>query len=237
MKRPSFLHMAMIAGTMAASAPAVADEPPVVNAKQVAGLFMQSCVQFAGDRDGLRGWAKKTGLKELPGDVQDHFLYGLPGTVFDASNKDGKFVLVSEDGGSCSVLAETASGAAVITDLEQDMKDAQITFNVTGEKADAEEKALRHREYVASQGKREWLLLVSTVKDPAGGQAMLTANRTEDARGMTGRANAFVAGHAPAIITACSFLLSYRGDSGHPCLRCRRPATRSHAGWPGHARP
>ena len=40
-----------------------------------------------------------------------------------------------------------------------------------------EEKALKHREYQASQGEREWLLLVSTVKDPAGGQAMLTANR------------------------------------------------------------
>ena len=109
--------------------------------------------------------------------MREHFLYGLPGTVFDASNKDGKFVLVSEDGGSCSVLAEIASGPAVISDLEQNLKEAQITFNVTGEKADAEEKALRHREYVASQGRREWLLLVSIVKDPAGGQAMLTANR------------------------------------------------------------
>ncbi len=97
--------------------------------------------------------------------------------MFDASNKDGKFVLVSEDGGSCSVVAETASGAGVIADLEQDLNEAKITFKVTGEKTDAEEKALRHREYVASQGQRQWLLLVSTVKDPAGGQAMLTANR------------------------------------------------------------
>jgi hypothetical protein len=36
---------------------------------------------------------------------------------------------------------------------------------------------LAHREYLASQGQQQWLLLVSTVKDPAGGQAMLTANR------------------------------------------------------------
>ena len=39
------------------------------------------------------------------------------------------------------------------------------------------EAVLKHREYQASQGEREWLLLVSTVKDPIGGQAMLTANR------------------------------------------------------------
>jgi hypothetical protein len=177
MMRPAFLRMAVVLGTLAAAAPLRADDPPIANAKQVAGLFMQSCLEYAGDKDALRDWARKTGLQELPGDVREHFLYGLPGTVFDASNKDGKFVLVSEDGGSCSVLAEIASGPAVISDLEQNLKEAQITFNVTGEKADAEEKALRHREYVASQGRREWLLLVSIVKDPAGGQAMLTANR------------------------------------------------------------
>jgi hypothetical protein len=84
---------------------------------------------------------------------------------------------VSEDGGSCSVLAEIASGPAVITNLEQDMKDAQIAFKVTGDKPDAEEKVLNHREYQASQGQRGWLLLVSVVKDPRGGQAMLTANQ------------------------------------------------------------
>jgi cation transport regulator ChaC len=67
-------------------------------------------------------------------------------------------------------------GAGVISDLEQDLNDAKINFKVTAEKADAEEKALKHREYQASQGERKWLLLVSTVKDSDGGQAMLTAN-------------------------------------------------------------
>jgi hypothetical protein len=153
------------------------EEPSNLAAKQVAGLFVQSCIRFAGDKDGLRAWARKTGLKALPDIIQDRFLYGLPGVVFDASNKDGKFVLVSEDGGSCSVLAEMASGPSVIADLERDLNEAKITFKVTAEKSDAEEKALSHREYQASQGDRGWLLLVSTVKDPTGGQVMLTANR------------------------------------------------------------
>jgi hypothetical protein len=172
-----YLRMAAVVGWTAIAAPAHADDPPVVNAQQVAGLFMQSCVQFAGDKEGLRGWAKKTGLKELPAEAADNFLYGLPGVVFDASNKDGKFVLVSEDGGSCSAIAEIASGSSVITDLEQDMNTAKITFKMTGEKNDTEEKALKHREYLATQGDRGWLLLVSTVRDSAGGQVMLTANR------------------------------------------------------------
>jgi hypothetical protein len=169
--------MVAIAGIAVMTTPTRADDPPNVAAKQVTGLFVQSCVRFAGDKDGLRGWAGTTGLKVLPAGAQDRFLYGLPGVVFDASNSVGKFVLVSEDGGSCSVVAEMASGPVVITDLEQDLNDAKISFKVTAEKADTLETALKHREYQATRGERGWLLLVSTVKDPAGGQAMLTANR------------------------------------------------------------
>jgi hypothetical protein len=171
------LCLVAVVGMAALTSSARAEDPPNVAAKQVAGLFVQSCIQFAGDKEGLRSWAKKTGLKELPAGVQDKFLYGLPGVVFDASNKVGKFVLVSEDGGSCSVIAEMANGPVVITDLEQALNDAKIAFKVTAEKSDAKEAVLKHREYQASQGEREWLLLVSTVKDPIGGQAMLTANR------------------------------------------------------------
>ena len=47
---------------------------------------MQSCIQFAGDKEGVRGWANKTGLTPLPAEGQKRFLYGLPGVVFDASN-------------------------------------------------------------------------------------------------------------------------------------------------------
>ncbi len=162
-----YLYMAAMTGLLALAMPAHADDPPMVNAQQVAGLFMQSCIQFAGDKDGLRTWAKKTGLKELPADVADDFLYGLPGVVFDASNKDGKFVLVSEDGGSCSAVAEIASGPTVISDLEQAMNAAKITFKVTAEKNDAEEKTLKHREYLATQGDRGWLLLISTGEGPS----------------------------------------------------------------------
>ena len=169
------LRVAMIAALMAFAAAARAEDRASDNANQVAGLFMQSCVRFAGDKDGLRNWAKEIGLQELPAAAQALFLSGLPGVVFDASNRDGKFVLMSEDGGSCSAIAESASGPSVVADLEKDMNDARMTFKVTADVTDAEEKNLKHREYLASRGEREWLLVVGTVADPAGGEAMLTA--------------------------------------------------------------
>ena len=177
MMRPRGMGLMAYAGMMALGAPARADDASDAAAKQVAGLFMQSCIQFSGDKAGLRGWANKTGLTQLPAEAQKRFLYGLPGVVFDASNTAGKFVLISEDGGSCSVVAQRASGSAAVADLEQDMTAASITFRVTRDQPDSQEKALEHREYVASQGEREWRLLVSTVKNVASGQVMLTANR------------------------------------------------------------
>jgi hypothetical protein len=85
-------------------------------------------------------------------------------------------VLISYDGGSCSVVAQLASGPVAIADLERDMNDARIAYKMTGEETDPEERSLTHREYLASLGQREWLLRVSTVKNAAG-QVMLTANR------------------------------------------------------------
>lgn len=175
--RVGWFIVAAITAFMAGAPLLRAGNLPDQAAEQVTGLFMQSCLQFAGDKDGLRQWARKLALPELPAVIRDRFLYGRPGAVFDASNKDGKFVLVSEDGGSCSTIAQLANGKSTVRDLEKDMNDARITFRMTGERRDSEEKQLQHREYIASQGDRGWLLLISTVEGAAGGQVMLTANR------------------------------------------------------------
>jgi hypothetical protein len=175
--RVGWFIIATAGGIIAAAAQVRANNLLDTAAEQVTGLFMQSCMQFAGDKDGLRQWARKIALPELPAAVRDRFLYGLPGIVFDASNKDGKFVLVSEDGGSCSAIAQIASSASTIRDLEKDMSEAKIAYRMTTAKRDSEERLLQHREYTASQGERSWLLSISTVEGEAGGQVMLTANR------------------------------------------------------------
>jgi len=102
----------------AATAPSGEVTLPAGAASQVVGLFMQSCVRFALDPAGVRGWALHAGLKLLPPEGQQAFLYGLPGQVFDASTKDGKLVMISENSGACSTMAESASGAAVVKVLE-----------------------------------------------------------------------------------------------------------------------
>jgi hypothetical protein len=175
--RVGWFIVAAITAFMAVAPQLCADSLPDQAAEQVTGLFMQSCMRFAGDKDGLRQWARKLALPELPAAIRDRFLYGRPGVVFDASNKDGKFVLVSEDGGSCSTIAQLANGKSTVRDLEKDMTGARITFRMTADRRDSEEKQLHHREYIASQGDRGWQLLISTVEGEAGGQVMLTANR------------------------------------------------------------
>jgi hypothetical protein len=150
---------------------------PVDNAIQLAGLFMQSCVQFVEDRTGLRDWAHRTGLADVPEPARAEFLHGAPGVVFDASNTTGKFVLISDDGGGCSAIAEMANGVALFGALEADMRQTGIGFTLSRDVTDPEEKQLQHREYTAWQATRRWRIITGTVRDQQGGQAMLTANR------------------------------------------------------------
>jgi hypothetical protein len=157
--------------------PAVPDPAAADAAAQVVGLFMQSCVRFAGDPDGLRAWAPKAGMQPLPAQGQQAFLYGLPGVVFDASTKSDKLVVISENEGACSAMSESASGPLVVKTLEQVMQQAHIDFTMTHEDDDQQEKTLHHREYTASQGTRHWEMLISVVKGAAPGEVMLTTSR------------------------------------------------------------
>lgn len=152
-----------------------ADVPPDSAARAVA-LFMQSCVRFAGDTQGLRDWIKTAAYQEVPATRADDFLDGLPGAAYDASGGKLALVLVSEDAGSCSVVADTVKGAELIDALEKDLRGAKITFTATDDPPEPQVRDLNNREYAASADQRSWHMLVSTVKNPAGGEAVLTTN-------------------------------------------------------------
>jgi len=137
---------------------------------------MQSCVRFAAEPKALRQWATDRQLARVRAPYSDAFLYGLPGVVYDATTAAGKLVLVSQDSGSCSVVAEDARGVALLHQLDADLKAAGIAYKVTHDGPDAQEKELHNRSYDASLDGRHWLMLVSTVNDPSGGEAMLTTN-------------------------------------------------------------
>jgi hypothetical protein len=173
------LRLACLLGLVVALAfirPAEANEQTTANARQAVALFLQSCVHFSGDRDGLRAWAVKVGLTELQGKAKDGYLYGLPGVVYDASTQGPNLVLVSEDSGSCSTVTQSADGGTVVGELERRLRDGRVELNMTENRPDPKEQALYHREYTAALGTHAWQMLVSTVQGQNGGEAMLTAN-------------------------------------------------------------
>ncbi len=63
---------------------------------QVAGLFLQSCMKYAGNAAGLRDWVSAHRLPQLPAGQAAAFLGSLgAGEVYEASNASGKHALVS----------------------------------------------------------------------------------------------------------------------------------------------
>lgn len=144
-------------------------------ATEFAGLFIQSCLSYAGDAAALRAWATRTGLPAVPDPARAAFLHGAPGQAFDASSDAGKFVLVSSDDGLCSVVAQSSRPQPAIDALEGDLRQSGITFRLVIERDDAAIPEIHDREYLATRNGRSWRILLATVKDEAGGQAMLTA--------------------------------------------------------------
>lgn len=176
--------------TMAGADQQRADAP-----QQLAGLFMQSCLAFSGDPVGLRGWARQTGLAELPPSASAAFLHGAPGVVFDASTQADKLVVASADDGLCSAITDQAPGEAVAAALEDDLRRAGVDFRLVIERDDKQIPDVHHREYLATKGGatkggatkggapkqvtatngRSWRILAATVTHQQAGQAMLTA--------------------------------------------------------------
>ena len=151
---------------------------PAANAAepdQLAGLFVQGCMAFAGNPTALRAWASTNGLTDLPDPVTKTFLHGASGQAFDASAPGIKLVLVSSDDGICSAVTDHATTQATTAALETALTLAGVAFRLAIDRDDTADKALHFREYLATREGRSWRILAATVHDPAGGQAMLTA--------------------------------------------------------------
>jgi len=144
-------------------------------AEEISGLFLQSCLPNAGNPAALRQWAAHAKLPELPDPARAAFLHGAPGKVFDASNGEGKFVLLSSDDGLCAVVTDRAADRETVQALERALGAAGIQFRLVAERNDKLDPKLRHREYLATGSGRVWRILASTVQGSAADQAMLTA--------------------------------------------------------------
>jgi hypothetical protein len=164
--RAASLIVAIVAGITPARA-----EP----AAELTGLFMQACLPYAGNPKELRAWAAQKSLPEVPDPARTMFLHGAAGVVFDASVPPDKYVLISSDDGLCSAVTNQAKSQAVIDALESDLKGAGIAFRLAIERNDKNVSEIHDREYLAVKNGHGWRILIATVTDPQGGQAMLTA--------------------------------------------------------------
>ncbi len=177
MLRPVVLLVLLLGlhGAAFAQAPAQVD----IAAKQVASLFVASCVRHVGAPDALRDWAAKIGLVTLPDPGQAGFLKGAPGKVYDASNPAGKYVLVSLDDGGCLVLAEAVNTAELLRATEAALAQAKITASLENEHIDPAPAHMRHRTYRAGANQAEaggrGMTLVISFGPGKPDQAMLSA--------------------------------------------------------------
>ncbi len=139
--------------------------------EELSGLFMRTCLPFAGRPAALRQWAAQANLPEVPDPARATFLAGAPGKVFDASNVAGKFALLSSDDGICAVVTDRAGDKETSQSLERELAAAAVTLRLVTERDDKLNPKLHHREYLAARDGRTWRILIATVRDDAPGQA------------------------------------------------------------------
>jgi hypothetical protein len=154
---------------------AAAPAPPSGPAATASAWFMRSCVRFAAHPKALRHWAAGHSLAKAPAKSAEAYLFGLPGQVFSIPTATDPLILVSEDSGSCSVIGTDIRGPALLERLNAALTAAGVTFTVTADGPDPKAKSLHDRAYAARKGSARWLMLVSTVTDQAGGEAILTS--------------------------------------------------------------
>jgi hypothetical protein len=80
---------------------------------QVVGLFIATCVRFAGDPKSVRTFMSEHHVPELNPQGRAIFLRDHVGIGFDASNRVTRLALVSEDNGVCSAFAGQADRSRI----------------------------------------------------------------------------------------------------------------------------
>lgn len=166
-----------LASALVLASPGWAEGRAEAGAEQMAGLFVQSCVRFAGDAKALRQWAGGVRLPPLPPQGQEAFLKGRPGIAYDATNSMGKFVVISGDDGSCSAIAQVASPSTLLDALERLLTGAGLRLAPASDHNDPEEKALHWQDYRVLGGTRPWRVAVGTASGASGGQALLSISQ------------------------------------------------------------
>jgi hypothetical protein len=140
-------------------------------ATQLAGLFTQACLAHAGNPAALRQWAAQFHLPAVPPEHAAAFLRGGHGQVFDASNRAGKFVVVSDDSGACGSFTDRATASDVLPALRAQLRPLGITLAPAASPNAASAPEMAFASFTLRLGQQQDLLVIGTSKD--GGDAMI----------------------------------------------------------------
>jgi len=166
------IGLGVLAGSAAAPALAQGQEQ-VDGADQVVGLFGATCLQFAGDVGGLRGYLQQQKAPEMPAAAKDAFLAGRQGDVYDVSYKTVKLALISLNDGGCEAVVDQADPQQVIAVLTREAKQNNVPLMPLGVQASPKGRpGVQQTAYGLNLGGQMMHILVSTAVAPP--QAVLT---------------------------------------------------------------
>ncbi|WP_422365913.1 NMCC_0638 family (lipo)protein [Pelagibius sp.] len=165
---------AVLALPLLLAAPAARAADP---AREVVGLFVQSCLKYVEDPLDLRAWIDSVPqLRKLSQSQSQAFLSGKGGDVWSASNDAGLFALVVFNDDTCSVMAQFANATEVSQVFSEYLRRKQLPIDKVGDQTKYT-RGIDQREetYRSSDGSILYEVVVLTSQSPrAEVQAVLT---------------------------------------------------------------
>lgn len=127
------------------------------------------CMEFAGEPEGFRAWAKQTGLERAPLEIEKAYLASLPGSgqLFGYASATGQIAIASQDDGGCTLFVQHVDGDTFVSGVEQWLRENKLNDKPANvESRNSAKYAMTSRDYEVT-GKRHWRLVVST-SSPSG---------------------------------------------------------------------
>ena len=140
---------------------------PPTGADQLVGLFGATCLHFAGDISGLRGFLQQQNAPLMPAQARDAFLAGRQGQVFDVSYKTVKLALVSLDDGTCEAIVDQADPSQVRSIFQQAAAENRLAIQPAGTQAGKPGRpGVEQTAYSATLNGRPMHILLATQSAP-----------------------------------------------------------------------
>ena len=134
--------------------------------EQVVGLFVATCLRYAGDVAGLRGWVAGQGAPAMPRQAADAFLTGRAGQVFDVSYQTTRLALISLDDGGCEAVSEYADPRLTVTYVGEALSHDGTPVVAKGDFSDRQHPGVSQRVWQATLAGRNWVLNAVTAPQP-----------------------------------------------------------------------